>query len=582
MIRNIFKSKKLYNINCNLFIVTTTNIIKHKKSFLSIKSFNFGVFNNRLEENIDLKNLYDNTKFKFDESNDINYNIYAFVHKIRKKGKAYFVILRSESITCQAVYFNNSENSKSNNITNSLDLLTNESYINLKAKLVKVNKPISYASIKNYELDITEIKIVSLCKSVLPFQMEDACRFSDIIKENDELNNKNNKKFNKTHTKVNLDTRLDNRVLDLRVPSNFSLIKLRSKIISYFRDFLIDRDFIEINTPKISSTASEGGTAVFNLDFFGNKAYLSQSPQLYKQMSIIAGFNKVFEIGPVFRAENSNTGRHLCEFSMLDIELDLKESNLTYYNSDYNKYISTNFNYLNNNLEDANLNRNKAKVFYLIYLVNELLVYILNNVKDNCSQLLDTINNHYSFNYPIYQKNTKYNSNIPLILGYKEAVELINNYIKNNSIQTDIQLISEDLTTINEKILGNIVKEKYNLDLFFVYGYPLDKRPFYTKSSNYILENNVLSSDSFDCFLRGEEILSGSRRINNLSELIKSLDKHQIRKSSLEYYLEAFNLGVPEHGGVGIGLERLVKLIVNYSNVKKCSMFPRDPRRIIP
>lgn len=196
-----------------------------------------------------------------------------------------------------------------------------ESIIDVYGTVQKVDKQVEATTFKNVEIAVSKIFVVSRVKVELPFQIDDAMRSDAEIAANDALDEKDRKFIT-----VNADTRLDYRWIDLRTPCNQAIVRLSSAVGLLFRQFLIGRDFVEIHSPKIIPGASEGGSNVFKLDYFGNEACLAQSPQFYKQMTTAcADFERVFEIGPVFRAENSNTHRHLCEFTGLDLEMTIKE-----------------------------------------------------------------------------------------------------------------------------------------------------------------------------------------------------------------------------------------------------------------
>ena len=324
-------------------------------------------------------------------------------------------------------------------------------------------------------------------------------------------------------------TRLDNRVLDLRVPATQSLFRLQSGVSTLFREFFHSKNFVEIHTPKLIGGASEGGANVFKLKYFDKEACLAQSPQLYKQMCIIGDMKGVYEIGSVFRAENSLTSRHLCEFTGLDFEMEIKEH-----------------------------------FFEVLDVVSDLFNYIFDGLNEKYKDELNIINNQYPFEPIVYKKEA-------LKLHFKEGVKLL----EENGYK---QGLYDDLDTENEKALGKLVKEKYNTDFYILYGYPKSARPFYTMPDPQ--DDNF--TNSYDAFIRGEEVLSGAQRIHDYDLLMKKVQEKGINPDTLKDYINAFKLGAPPHGGVGIGLERVVKLFCDVKNIKKCVMFPRDPKRLTP
>lgn len=324
-------------------------------------------------------------------------------------------------------------------------------------------------------------------------------------------------------------TRLDNRILDLRVPANQAIMRISAGICKYFRRFLEDRDFVEIHSPKLLGGTSEGGAEVFRLKYFDQPACLAQSPQLYKQMGVICDLAKVFEIGPVFRAEDSNTPRHLCEFTGLDLEMA--------FNDHY---------------------------FEVVDLICDLFEYIFENLFKDYRYEIDVVKEQYPFEDFVFK------TPVPR-LKFSEACDLLKEegYIQNPH---------KDLETVNEKALGEIVKKKYETDFFVVYNYPIEARPFYSM----INPAEPEYTNSYDFFMRGEEILSGAQRVHD-SDLVKERAIQKgIPPETIKDYIECFRYGSPPHAGGGIGLERVLKLFLGIHNIRKCSMFPRDPKRLFP
>ena len=325
------------------------------------------------------------------------------------------------------------------------------------------------------------------------------------------------------------DVRLNNRIIDLRVPTNQAIFRLQSGVCTLYREFMLKNGFVEIHTPKMIGGSSEGGSNVFKFQYFGQDACLAQSPQLYKQMALMGDLERVFEIGPVFRAEQSNTNRHLTEFTGLDMEMTIKEH-----------------------------------YFEVLDLLADLLAYIFMGLADRHKEELEVIKRQYPFEdfvckYPVVR------------LSFKEGVKMLKEAGVN---QADL----EDLSTETEKALGRLVKEKYETDFYMLYGYPTNARPFYTMldpaDPNY--------TNSYDFFMRGEEITSGAQRIHHPEMLAERATHHQIPLNTIQDYIDSFKYGAPAHGGAGFGLERIVKFYCNLHNIRKSSLFPRDPKRIKP
>ena len=492
----------------------------------------------------------------------------------RIKGKSGFLVLREGVFTIQACLFVE-EGKISKQMIEFVHALPLESYVDITAVVKKVPKPIESCTQKDVELAVETIFLVVSAPKVLPFQMADAMRKvnpeleeddyqqkkkddekkeeekkekekeeeekKEENKEDDKKKKKKEKKEKKKEKKekkeekekleivVKMNTRLDNRVFDLRVPTTQAIFKLQSGVAHLFREYLDSKNFIEIHSPKLIGGASEGGSNVFKFKYFNQDACLAQSPQLYKQMCIISDFKKVYEIGPVFRAENSFTSRHLCEFTGLDIEMEINEH-----------------------------------YFEVLDVLGELFYYIFNGLKDRYAKELEIINNQYPFEPLVLTPEV-------LKLPWSEGIKMLTE----NGFKQDI---NEDLDTENEKALGKLVREKYKTDFYILYGYPKSARPFYTMPD----PNDDNFTNSYDAFIRGEEVLSGAQRIHDYNLLLAKVKEKEINPETLADYLNSFKLGAPAHGGAGIGLERVVKLYVGLGNIKKCVLFPRDPKRLKP
>ena len=486
--------------------------------------------------------------------------IRARLQRSRIKGKGGFLVIRDAFSTIQGCLFV-AENLVSEQMIKFVGQIPFESLVDVVGIVKKTAKPVESCTQSDIELDIRGIYLVVPSMSILPFQMEDANRkvnpldeeytpvqeveapkTAEVMTEDpkDKKKNKKEKKEEKKEKKdekkdekkqivVNIDTRLNNRVLDLRTPATQALMRLQSGVGQFFREFLYQNDFVEIHTPKLIAGASEGGTNVFKLKYFDQDACLAQSPQLYKQMAVIGDMQKVFEIGPVFRAENSNTPRHLCEFTGLDIEMAFKDH-----------------------------------YFEVLDVIADVFYYIFENLNKRFSKELSVFNSQYPFEPLKFSKNA-------LKLSFHEGVELL-------KAHGAIQDLYEDLDTDNEKLLGKIVKEKYDTDFYILYRYPKNARPFYTMPD----PDDENFTNSYDAFIRGEEVLSGAQRIHTYDLLLNKVLEKKISPETLKDYLNSFKLGAPAHAGCGIGLERVVKLFCGMGNIKKCVMFPRDPKRLTP
>ncbi|KAJ4776404.1 hypothetical protein LUZ62_060661 [Rhynchospora pubera] len=396
--------------------------------------------------------------------------------------------------------------------------LTKESIVDVEGVISVPDKLITGAT-QHVEIQVRKLYCISRAVPNLPFNIEDASQSKTEFKKAEESGEQ--------LVRVGQDTKLNNRGLDLRTPANQAIFRVKSVGVNKGRQFLLSKNFVEIFTPKVIAGSSEGGAEVFKLDYKGKPACLAQSPQLHKQMTICGGFDRVFEVGPVFRAENSYTHRHLCEFVGLDIEMEIKEH---YYE--------------------------------VCDIVEELFVEIFNHLNDNCCKELEVIKLQYPFQ-PI-----KY---LPKRLTYDEGVRML------KEAGVEIEPMG-DLSTEAEKKLGKLVSDKYNTDFFILTKFPLGIRPFYTMPCH----DNSEYSNSFDVFLRGEEIISGSQRIHDPEMLTKRAEQCGIDVETISTYMDSFRNATRLHGGFGAGLERIVMLFCGLNNIRKCSLFPRDPQRLNP
>uniref|UniRef100_A0A914LPZ7 Aspartate--tRNA ligase, cytoplasmic n=1 Tax=Meloidogyne incognita TaxID=6306 RepID=A0A914LPZ7_MELIC len=438
----------------------------------------------------------------------------ARIHDSRGKGKNCFICLRQRIYSVQGVLFVGGEITKE--FVKFAQNISKESLVDVFGQITKTPSPVSSCTQSDVEIKIQKLFIVSASEPRLPLQMEDATR-PDIGEETGGL------------AVVKLDTRLDNRILDLRTPTSQAIFKLQAAICEAFRSNLNKRGFIEIHTPKIISAASEGGANVFEVSYFKGSAYLAQSPQLYKQMAIAADFDKVYTIGAVFRAEDSNTHRHMTEFVGLDLEMAFK------------------FHY-----HEAMLT------------VAELMCEIFAHLQKNFQPEIEAVRKQYPSEPFIFTEK-------PLIIQYSQAVSML----REAGVE---QGDEEDLSTPNEKLLGRLVRERHSTDFYVLDKFPLAVRPFYTMPDP--LDERY--SNSYDMFMRGEEILSGAQRVHDPILLTERAKIHNIDLEKIRAYIDAFKYGCPPHAGGGIGLERVTMLFLGLGNIRLASLFPRDPKRITP
>jgi len=434
------------------------------------------------------------------------------LHTSRAKGKQCFMVVRQRAASVQCLVFVSESVSKQ--MVKFAAHISKESIIDVEAVVTKVTDKIESCSQQDVELNVTQVWVVSASDPKLPLQIEDAGR--KVTEEED-------------RARVNQDTRLDNRVLDLRTPTNQAIFRLEAGVCALFRDTLTKGGFVEIHTPKIISAASEGGANVFKVSYFKGSAFLAQSPQLYKQMAIAADFDKVFTVGGVFRAEDSNTHRHLTEFVGLDLEMAFKFH--------YHEVVDT---------------------------IGNLFTSIFRGLRDNFQDEIAAVSAqfpHEPFRF----------LDPPLRLEFPEAVEMLR--------EAGVEMGDEDdLSTPAEKLLGRLVRAKYDTDYFILDKFPLAVRPFYTMPD----PADSKYSNSYDMFMRGEEILSGAQRIHDPTFLIERANLHGIQLDTIASYIDSFRYGCPPHAGGGIGMERVCMLYLGLDNIRKTSMFPRDPKRLTP
>ena len=445
------------------------------------------------------------------------------LNSIRVKGGSCFLVLRQNSFdTIQACYFKDkADPDKSAKMIQYLKTLTTESVVDLEGTVTASN--VRSCSVQDAEIVISRIHSVSRADAMLPFLVEDAARSERDVEASQDTD--------RPFPRLGQELRLDNRWLDLRAPANNAIMRIQSAVCQLFRESLYSQGFVEIHTPKLIAGESESGAGVFTTDYFGRTACLAQSPQLYKQMAISSDLDRVFEIGPVFRAENSNTRRHLCEFTGLDLEMAIDEH-----------YMET------------------------LEVVHKMFKHIFENLEVRWERELAVIRAQYD-SEPITFTDE------PCVLHWPEAMDIL------RESGFDMGEGLDDLTGAQELALGVVVKQRYGTDFFMLDKYPSNIRPFYTMPD----PNDNRFSNSYDMFIRGQEICSGAQRCHDPEMVTQLIEQKGIEiGDGLKTYIESFRHGVSPHAGCGIGLERVVFLYLGLDNVRKASMFPRDPNRCTP
>lgn len=412
----------------------------------------------------------------------------GWVNNLRPLGKLCFIVLRDRSGLIQTVLYDRPDLVKD---------LKEESVIELTGR-VRPDTRAPYGC----EVEVQELKIIRTPVETLPIQV------------------------NRPHSVLNtkLETLLTHRVLSLRNPEIGAIFKVQAELIHGFREFLTQEGFLEVHTPKIVASGTEGGTELFPVQYFERTAYLAQSPQFYKQMLVGAGFERVFEVGPVYRAEPHSTTRHLNEYISLDIEMGFIESE-----------------------QD------------LLALEARLLRHMFARVKDRCPKELAI----YGVMVPDVPER------IPQ-LKLSEAQEILRERFQKHN--------AGDLDPESERLLCRYAQEELGCELLFVTHYPREKRPMYAMPD----PADPTLTRSFDLLYKGLEITTGGQRIHEYERLVESIRGRGLDPANFEFYLEVFKYGMPPHGGFAIGAERLTMQLLNLSNVREASFFPRDRTRLTP
>jgi nondiscriminating aspartyl-tRNA synthetase len=319
--------------------------------------------------------------------------------------------------------------------------------------------------------------------------------------------------------RAEIDTRLDSRFLDLRKHSVSAIFKIKSRMLHSVRVFLEKNGYIEINTPKLVASATEGGTELFPITYFEREAFLGQSPQLYKQMMMASGFDQVYEIAPIFRAEEHDTMRHLNEVISIDLEASF---------CDHDDVMK---------------------------ILENLVSTAISDVSENCVEELKTL--HVDLEIP----QTPFER-----IDYDDVVDMVNS-------QGVLLRHGEDLSRAAEKAMGELMEGYY-----FITGWPTDIKPFYVMPD----EDDPKKSCAFDLMYKDLEISSGAMRVHQHDLLVERIKKQGLNPDSFNRYLAAFEYGMPPHAGWGLGAERFTMCMTGVKNIRETVLFPRDRRRLTP
>lgn len=410
------------------------------------------------------------------------------VHIIRDMGEVAFVILRKSEGLVQCVYEEGSVNFP-------LKDLKEESAVAVTGTVKKEDRAPG-----GVEVRLQTITVLSEPTEPMPLAV------------------------NKWKMNTSLEAMLNMRPIALRNVRERAKFRIQEGVVRAFRDFLHSQGFTEIHTPKIGAKGAEGGANIFKLEYFHRPAVLAQSPQFYKQM-MVGVFDRVFETGPVFRAEKHNTKRHLNEYTSLDFEMGFIDSFMD-----------------------------------ICRMETAMLQYVVELLKKDYAKEIALL----KIELPNVEK-------IPYV-RFDEAKRLI-------AEKYDRQIRSpHDLEPEEEALIGEYFKEEYGADFVFVTHYPSKKRPFYAMDDP---ENKEFTL-SFDLLFRGLEITTGGQRIHDYETLLKKIEEKGMDTEGMEDYLDCFKYGMPPHGGLGIGLERLTMKMIGEDNVREACLFPRDMTRLKP
>lgn len=419
----------------------------------------------------------------------------GFVDEIRNLKWVQFVVLRDETGKVQITIEKSEEANKE--LVEIIDNLTVESTLKVTGKVMDSPK----VKLNGMEVIPSKIEVTSVNQGELPFNYKDI-------------------------STVNLDTRLDYRYIDLRSEKNILMFQIQSTLVRYMREYLYINGFTEIHSPKLLGAASESGSEVFEVKYFDKKAYLAQSPQFYKQMALAAGFGKVFEVAPCFRAENSNTSRHATEFTSFDLEMA--------YINDFNDVMD---------------------------LEAEMLAYAFEKTNEVYGEKIKEV-----FETELVVPKTPF-PKMRLADIYQELEERYGYKIDDSE--------KNDLTTEAERLCYKLSMDKFNSEFLFVIDFPAEKRAFYHMRD----ENGILQG--YDLIWRGVEITTGAQREHRYEHICKNAKEKGLNED-VKFYLDFFKHGCPPHGGFAIGVDRLTMLLLGIPSVKETQFLFRGPNRLNP
>ncbi|CAK7273082.1 hypothetical protein SEPCBS57363_005473 [Sporothrix epigloea] len=487
--------------------------------------------------------------------------LYGWIQNSRMQGaKMCFVELREQQDwTIQGVLAATKPETKENIVSRAMVKWAGsrsfESCVVVEALVRRAPEPIKSCKVSGFELHITKFFVVAAAPQTLGLTLASANKavnnFDDTAGGEAEAASEAAEAEKVTEGVKNLDvsgestiagaalgTHLDNIVMHKRAPVQQAIANVRYETEKLFREYLDSHGFKGFQAPGLIDAASEGGANVFQLTYFGKPAFLAQSPQFYKQYEIAGGRKRVFCVGPVYRAENSNTPRHMTEFTGLDMEMEIRES--------YHE---------------------------VLHMLEGVLLHIFRGLKQRCAEDIETVRTVYpstDFLLPEPGKEVR--------LTFAEGQQLLREHgpAEFRNVTDD-----EDMSTPQEKALGELVRQKYNTEFYVLDKFPQSARPFYTLED----PTNSEVCNAYDFFMRGQEILSGGQRIHEPSLLEARMRRKGLdpKSEGLKEYVDVFRqAGVPPHGGGGIGLDRVVAFFLNLPSVQLAAYYPRTPKRLLP
>ncbi len=438
---------------------------------------------------ISIKELYN--KDITEKLNKKKVTLLGYVHEVRNIGSIIFLLVRDNTGIRQVTALKKDIKPE---IFKEFSKIPKESVVKIDG-IVNANKEAP----NNVEVLLNNFEILSKAASVLPLEVTEKAPALQA-------------------------QRLDFRSVDLRKPKNLAIFKIQSKLIEGMQEYLHNNNFIQVNTPCIMGAASEGGADVFKLDYFGKEAFLRQDPQLHRQLTIAAGFEKIFDLGPSWRAELSHTVKHLCEYRSCAVEMAFIDDETD-----------------------------------TMKIEQELVVNAIKKVIQDCKEELELLDIKLSIPKTPFPE-----------LRFPKIYEILGK--KPDKVK------HHDLDAKDEKKLYEYVKEKYKTDFYFINRFPSMLKPFYVMK----VDETPEYARSVDLYFKGLELSSGGQREHRYDKLMENIKERNLNLKNLEWFTKFFRFGVAPHGGFAIGIERLTKNLLNLENIRDTTLFVRDPDRLLP